>query len=75
MQTDGLSAMPHNNANTLAAISLMTLVVVQNYYVRNNVHVERLFLQFRGYSGERRKSIVGASEWQFSDGLYAEMLL
>jgi hypothetical protein len=40
---EGLSATPHNNANTLVAISMVTLVVMQHYYVRNNVYVERRF--------------------------------
>jgi hypothetical protein len=26
------------------------------------------------YSGRRRKMFIGASKWQFSDGLYAEVL-
>jgi hypothetical protein len=70
MQTDGLSATPHINANTLVAISLMSLAAVQHYYVRDNVHVQRsFFIVTSCYSGRRRKSIVGAKELQFSDGL------
>jgi hypothetical protein len=81
---DGISAAPHNNA-------------VQHYFIRDNVHLERRYLQLRAvtvrgdrlrekvllkespvehvnyYRGRRRKSIVGASELQFSDGLYAEV--
>jgi hypothetical protein len=47
MQTDGLSAMPHNNANMLVATSLVTLAAVQHYYVRDYVHVERRFLELQ----------------------------
>jgi hypothetical protein len=67
MQTDGLFATPHNN--TLVAIPLVTLVVVYHYYVRDCVYVERHFVWLRGYSGRRTKSVVGASELQFRDGL------
>jgi hypothetical protein len=44
MQTGGLSATPHNNANTLVYISLVTLAAVHHCYVRDNVHVEGRFL-------------------------------
>jgi len=37
MQKDVLSATPQNNANTLVAISLVTLAAVHHYYVLNNV--------------------------------------
>jgi hypothetical protein len=69
MQTDGHSATPQNIVNTLVAILLVTLAVV-HYYIRDNVHMERRFpIVTNCYSGRRRKSIVGASELQFSDGL------
>jgi hypothetical protein len=73
MQTDGLFATPHNNANTFVAIPLVTLVVVYHYYVRDCVYVEIYFLWLRGYSGRRTKSVVRVSELQFRDGLYAEV--
>jgi hypothetical protein len=57
MQMDSLSVMPHNNAKTLLAISLVMLAVLQHYYVSDNVHVERRYLQLQVVTvgGERSR--------------------
>jgi hypothetical protein len=42
-----VGVLSRNNANTLVAISLMTLAAARHYYVRDNGHGERHFLWLR----------------------------
>jgi hypothetical protein len=69
MQTDDLSATPHNNENKLVGDAGSSTPLLRT---RQFTRGETFSIVTSCYSGRRRKSIIGPSELQFSDGLYAE---
>jgi hypothetical protein len=86
MQMDGLSATPHNNAvhyyvrdNGHGEICFLRISIdLWSWFVLGDCDRRSCSGSPAGhvscYSGRWRKSIVRASRWQFSDGLYAEVL-